>query len=230
MQTCWWLCAGQSGMLGMIKFGKIRLIMGIEGIVASATNYLNQWRVAQNSNNELLFTGFILGDGAEQWSAPSVHSINVNVDAAVFNDSSAYGVGFVARDSSGFFVEGGTELFHHTISPVVANEIGVWEALSWIKDHSWLHVTLEMDCLSVVQVVRSFMVMISLFGKVVSDCRILLSTLRNVSFHFVKRSVNVAAHSFARASISHLDRLFNLNTVPVELLPNLVTKNFRLIK
>ncbi|KAM6602330.1 hypothetical protein CsatA_021939 [Cannabis sativa] len=40
-------------------------VMEIEGIVASATNYLNQWGVAQNLNNELLFTGFILGDGAE---------------------------------------------------------------------------------------------------------------------------------------------------------------------
>ncbi|KAM6559643.1 hypothetical protein CsatA_028882 [Cannabis sativa] len=129
-------------------------VMGIEGIVASVTNYLNQWRVAQNSNNELLFTGFILRDGAEQWSAPSVNSIKVNVNAAVFNDSSTYGVGFVARDSSSFFVECGTKLFHGLISPVVAEAIGVQEALSWIKDHSWLHVTLETDCLSVVQVVR----------------------------------------------------------------------------
>uniref|UniRef100_A0A803PV44 Reverse transcriptase domain-containing protein n=1 Tax=Cannabis sativa TaxID=3483 RepID=A0A803PV44_CANSA len=200
-------------------------VMGIEGIVASTTNYLNQWRVAQNSNNELLFTGFIPGDGAEQWSAQSVSSIKV-IDAAVFNDSSTYGVGFVARDSSSFFVEGSTKLFHGSISPVVAEVIGVWEALSWIKDHSLLNVTLETDCLSIVQTVRSSMVIISLFGKVVSDCKNLLSTLRNVSFHFVKRSVNVAAHSFARASISHPDRLFNLDTVLIELLPNLVTEIF----
>uniref|UniRef100_A0A803P564 Reverse transcriptase zinc-binding domain-containing protein n=1 Tax=Cannabis sativa TaxID=3483 RepID=A0A803P564_CANSA len=124
-------------------------VMGIESIVASPTNYLNQWRVAQNSNNEMLFTGFIPGDGAEQWCAPIGNSIKVNVDAIVFSDNSTYGIGFVARDSNNFFVEGGTKLFHGSISPV-AEAIGVWEALSWIKDR-WLSVVLETDCLSVVQ-------------------------------------------------------------------------------
>uniref|UniRef100_A0A803PRN0 RNase H type-1 domain-containing protein n=1 Tax=Cannabis sativa TaxID=3483 RepID=A0A803PRN0_CANSA len=161
--------------------------MGVESIVASATNFLNQWQVAQNSNNELLFSGFILGDGAEQWCVPSGNSIKVNVDAAMFNDNSAYGVGFVARDSNCFFVEGGTKLFHGSISPVVVEAIGVREALSWIKDHSWLSVILETDCLSVVQAIRSSVVMLSLFGKVVSDCKDLLNTLRNVSSYFVKR-------------------------------------------
>uniref|UniRef100_A0A803PH14 Reverse transcriptase zinc-binding domain-containing protein n=1 Tax=Cannabis sativa TaxID=3483 RepID=A0A803PH14_CANSA len=173
-------------------------VMGVKSIVASASNYLNQWRVAQNSNNELLFT-------------------------AVFSDNYTFGVGFVARDSNGFLVEGGTKLFHGSIFPVVAEEIGVREALSWIKDHSWLIVVLEKDRLSIVQVIRSSVVMLSLFGKVISDFKVLLSILRNVSFHFVKRSANVAAHSFARASISHTDRLFNLDTIPVELLPSLVT-------
>uniref|UniRef100_A0A803PAP9 RNase H type-1 domain-containing protein n=1 Tax=Cannabis sativa TaxID=3483 RepID=A0A803PAP9_CANSA len=127
------------------------------------------------------------GDGVEQWCVPSSNNIKVNVDAVVFDDNSTFCVGFVARDSNDFFVEGGTKLFHGSISLVVVEAIGVREALSWIKDHSWLSVDLETDCLSVVQAIRSSVVMLSLFGQVVSDCKDLLSTLRNVSVYFVKR-------------------------------------------
>ncbi|KAM6566185.1 hypothetical protein CsatA_025313 [Cannabis sativa] len=125
--------------------------IGVESIVVSATNYLNQCRIAQKSSNELLFFGYIPGDGAEQWNAPMDNNIKVNVDTAVFSDSSSYGVGFVARDCGGFLVEGGIKLFHGSTTPEMAEAIGVREALSWIKYHPWTNVTLETDCLSVVQ-------------------------------------------------------------------------------
>uniref|UniRef100_A0A803Q2B6 Reverse transcriptase zinc-binding domain-containing protein n=1 Tax=Cannabis sativa TaxID=3483 RepID=A0A803Q2B6_CANSA len=80
--------------------------IGVESIVVSATNYLNQCRIAQKSSNELLFSGYIPGDGAEQWNARMDNSIKVNVDTSVFSDSSSYGVGFVARDCGGFLVHG----------------------------------------------------------------------------------------------------------------------------
>uniref|UniRef100_A0A803P8V2 Uncharacterized protein n=1 Tax=Cannabis sativa TaxID=3483 RepID=A0A803P8V2_CANSA len=95
-------------MQRIIKYGRTRQ-WGLR--VVSVMNYLNQWLIAQKSSNDLLFTDYIPGDGAEQWIAPGVNTIKVNIDAAVFCDTSNYGVGFVARDSRDVFVEGSTKLF-----------------------------------------------------------------------------------------------------------------------
>ena len=60
------------------------------------------------------------------------------------------------------------------------------------------------------QALRSSLNMISSFGKVVTECSILINELSNVSISCVKRSANLVAHEFARASILYPDRIFSL--------------------
>uniref|UniRef100_A0A803P1R5 RNase H type-1 domain-containing protein n=1 Tax=Cannabis sativa TaxID=3483 RepID=A0A803P1R5_CANSA len=133
-----------------------------------------------------------------------------------------YGCGFIARDHHGMLVEGKTLLFTSTTSLELAESIGVREALSWIKTHGWQDVTLETDRLTVVQALRSSMDMISLFGQVILNCKKLLSDLKTVSVLFVKRSANMVAHNCARASIFYLGCIFDMESVPFDLLPSLV--------
>ncbi|KAM6568257.1 hypothetical protein CsatB_016242 [Cannabis sativa] len=48
--------------------------------------------------------------------------------------------------------------------------------------------------------------MSSVFGLITHDCKILLSSLPNVSFRFVRRSANKVAHFIARRSCFYSNR------------------------
>ncbi|XP_060960159.1 uncharacterized protein LOC133030999 [Cannabis sativa] len=80
----------------------------------------------------------------------------------------------------------------------------------------------ETDCLTVVQALRSSMDMISSFGQVILECKKLLSDLKTVSVLFVKRLANMVAHNCARASILYPGCIFDMESVPFDLLPSLV--------
>ncbi|KAM6564548.1 hypothetical protein CsatB_024546 [Cannabis sativa] len=164
------------------------------------------------------------GDGLDRWCAPNANEIKVNVDASIFESNRDFGYGMVARDEHGFLVEGVSKLCHGHVRPELAEAIGVREALSWIKNKQWTQVTLETDCLVVVQAIRNPTRMISLFGDVIRECQNLLVVLRGVSISFVKRSANLVAHKIARAAISYPDRVFSMGDVPTDLLPCLVAE------
>ncbi|KAM6549548.1 hypothetical protein CsatB_021224 [Cannabis sativa] len=197
---------------------------GLDSIVMSAKGYLDHWTSAQNSLIETSWTGLQSGDGAELWCPPTENSIKINVDAAMFDGGNSYGIGLVARDRYSPLVEAKMECFLGRVNPEVAEAIGVREALSWIKNRNWPRVVVETDCLTVVQALRSSVHMISLFGQIINECKQLMLELSHVSVFFVKRSANVVAHSFARASHFHSGCIFDLENVPIELLPCLVTE------
>ncbi|KAM6552927.1 hypothetical protein CsatB_013689 [Cannabis sativa] len=191
-------------------------------ILNTAMGFLDQWSKAQNTLIETSWSGCTINDGAEQWVVPNINTIKVNVDAALFNSSNKYGCGVVARDHYGMLIQGKTLLLSGSPSPELAESIGIREALSWIKGHGWQHVIVETDCLTVVQALRSTIDMISPFGQVILECKELLSALKTVSVLFVKRSANMVAHNCARASILYPGCIFDMESVPFDLLPSLV--------
>ncbi|KAM6584214.1 hypothetical protein CsatB_011216 [Cannabis sativa] len=199
-------------------------LVSVESIVLLARTYLNQWQTAQNSNVTYPNPGLIPGDGAEQWQPPHGDSFKVNVDAAIFANTTQFGFGFVVRNSQGLLIEGVTKRFNGSATPEFVEALGVKEALSWIKRNQPTQVILETDCLVFVQALRSSIDMISMFGQVVNDCKALLKELQNVSIFFIRRSANKVAHNFARASLFYPDCTFNLGSVPIDLLPDLVTE------
>ncbi|XP_030494821.2 uncharacterized protein LOC115710603 [Cannabis sativa] len=198
-------------------------IKTVENIVMSAKCYLSQWKHAHSSGLELLSAGLNQGDGAEHWVPPIENNVKVNVDAAIFEASRQFGVGWVARDARGLLIHGHTKLFNVQATPELAEAVGIREALSWIKSSGLQQVVLETDCLSIVQALRSSIVMISTFGQVVNECKALLNDLRTISIYFIHRSANTVAHELARASVSFPDCNFSLDSVPTVLLHVLVT-------
>uniref|UniRef100_A0A803Q518 RNase H type-1 domain-containing protein n=1 Tax=Cannabis sativa TaxID=3483 RepID=A0A803Q518_CANSA len=163
-------------------------------------------------------------DGAEQWVKPEVNSIKINVDAAIFEEQNRFGVAWVIRDHNGLLLNALTKLFIGSTHPTVVEAISFREALSWLKTHPVHTAIIETDCLLVVQALRSTIHTSSLFGEIISDCKVLLTQVSNVSFNFVKRSANVVAHEFARASMLHPDRVFSMGNIPTELLPCVVAE------
>uniref|UniRef100_A0A803Q3U1 RNase H type-1 domain-containing protein n=1 Tax=Cannabis sativa TaxID=3483 RepID=A0A803Q3U1_CANSA len=162
-------------------------------------------------NKKASWPGIHAGNGAKHWIFPQVNSIKINVDVALFERENGFGFGFgvVARDSNDFLVEGCTTFLVGQVELEVAEAMRVREALSWIKGHHWQSVSLETDCLLVVQALRVTFSIISLFGHVIDDCKHLLVLLRNISVIFVKRSVNMVAHNFAKAAILYPDCRFS---------------------
>lgn len=193
-------------------------------VINSSLEVLSQWRSAQAPESTCLLSGLTQADGAASWLPPLSGELKLNLDGALFEEQNRYGVGLVVRDEKGLLVEARTKLFVGTVQPEIAEAVGFKEALSWIKGSHWNKVTLESDCLVAIQSIRNKTNMISLFGDIINDCRSLLLELPLVKCIFVKRSANVVAHSFARASLSYPDRSFSLGDVPTDLLPHLVAE------
>lgn len=155
-------------------------------------------------------SGITPADGVVRWVPPGVGATKVNVDGAVFEDATCFGLGLVARNHLGYLIEGRTVLRFGQTTLETVEAMSIREALSWIRDNGWQNVTLETDCLVAVQAIRSEVVMVSVFGDVIKDCKSLLEALPHVKLIFIKRSANKVAHSFARASLSYPDRYFSL--------------------
>ena len=100
----------------------------------------------QGSSTKALYRDVIPGDGASSWARPKQNSVKVTVDAALFSESSSYGVGLLARDDEGQVVEGRSEVFEGVVRPEFAEAVAVKEALSWIKTFGGREVVLESDC------------------------------------------------------------------------------------
>jgi len=62
------------------------------------------------------------------------------------------------------------------------------------------NVSIELDCKLVVDGILDKSTNQSEFGKIMSDCMMLLSNYPNFKISFVKRQANFVAHSLARAS------------------------------
>lgn len=60
--------------------------------------------------------------------------------------------------------------------------------------------SIELDCKLVVDGILDKYTNQSEFGKIMSDCRMLLSNYSNFKISFVRRRVNFVAHSLTRAS------------------------------
>uniref|UniRef100_A0A803PCK9 Reverse transcriptase domain-containing protein n=1 Tax=Cannabis sativa TaxID=3483 RepID=A0A803PCK9_CANSA len=183
------------------------------GVVQSARKALDQWRVA-NKNTAATFATGVLSN-SNIWRKPLCGKIKVNVDSAIFESQRMFGFGCVARDHTGQLLEAISDSRIGGVLPEIAEVVGMKEALSWIKRKGLEDVFIETDSLMVVQAMNSTVHMPSYFGLLVEDCRLILSSLKNIFISFVYRSANKAAHSLARTSCSLSGCLFNERNAPI---------------
>ncbi|KAM6542489.1 hypothetical protein CsatB_006936 [Cannabis sativa] len=184
-------------------------------VVRSARIVLDQYCTAQSQKTGALLINDI-NNVDERWKKPNANMVKINVDGAIFQEQNKFGYGCVARDSNGSLLETISETRLGVVKPEIAETIGIKEALSWIERKQWPSVVIETDALMVVQAIHSSILMPSQFGLLVDDCRVLLSSLNNVSLKFVKRSANRAAHCLARESCFSSDCVFNQHNVSAD--------------
>lgn len=123
----------------------------------------------------------------------------------------------VARDHTGHLILAKTRSYPEVMNPTVAEAMAVKEALSWAKEMQWNNSVIESDCLVVVQMIRSKAPLRSRVGKIVDECREMISSGNNVKLYFIKRSANMSAHELARVSHMYPDRLFDWRSVLVSI-------------
>lgn len=177
-------------------------------IVRAAEISLNQWRCAQDKSFDNYLGSMTQADGKTHWERPQIGRIKINTDAALFEESNRYCYSMIARDHYGALVEAAAYCKQGTIEPIMAEALGIKEALSWVKKGEYNGVIIESDCLALIQAIRSATVNLSYLGRIVQDCKSMLVSLkeRNITLNFVKRSANRVAHYIARTTSSLAER------------------------
>ncbi|KAM6562205.1 hypothetical protein CsatB_022203 [Cannabis sativa] len=208
IMLCWALWAARNDLVWKQR------VRRVSDVVAFANLSLDQWIKAQGKGNLPLLSPLKEGDGAEQWLKP-FSGFKLNVDAAIFASSFKHGFGCVVRNSDGDLVSVFAGIKDGSVAPELAESIGIREALSWLKNNAYTRATIESDSLVCVEAIRSEETLVSAFGLVVDDCKNILKNLSNVSISFVKRSANCAAHYVARHSVALAERMFSINSVPL---------------
>ncbi|XP_062088870.1 uncharacterized protein LOC133795435 [Humulus lupulus] len=158
-------------------------------------------------------------DGNADWIPPEEGCLKVNTDAGLFVSKGCYSFSCVARNHHGQWVEAIFQCRRGNVTPELAEAIAIKEALSWIKDSGWQKVTLESDCLLVVQALRSPSHRSSYFGRIIDVCKSLLASIkpRVVNVKFIKRSANNVAHSLARSTCYPSERKMRALEAPSDL-------------
>ena len=125
--------------------------------------YLAEYSKAQDFFTQALYQFVKHGDGAQVWVRPKNSAVKVTVDAAIFAESSSYGIGMLARNDKGEVICGRSESYPSNVRADFAEAMAVKEALSWCKLNKWHEIVLESNCLSVVQALRCSIAMRSPF-------------------------------------------------------------------
>ncbi|XP_060959369.1 uncharacterized protein LOC115700225 [Cannabis sativa] len=182
-------------------------------LLPTAQALLADWTQAQDLTFNLTVAFLTDVNGAETWAKPAENILKINVDVAIFSETATYSFARVIRDETGALVEAFTCCRSGVLQPEMVEALGVKEALSWVKRKDWRKVVIETDSLTVVQALRSSIPMVSYFGSIISDYKMLLNDLQDVYVNFIRHSANSVAHFLARASYLVADRVIRSSDV-----------------
>ena len=135
--------------------------------------------------------------GPLTWSRPLGGCWKCNLDAAMFRDLSAIGLGMVMRRNDGQFYACKTLLLPLSCSVKEAEALALREALLWALSLKLVDVEFETDSLLVVNSLSSHFLDRSEYGFLIADC-VCLRGKGNYSIRFVKRQANKCAHVLAK--------------------------------
>ncbi|XP_062093342.1 uncharacterized protein LOC133799338 [Humulus lupulus] len=207
IMTCWAIWKARNDMVWK------QLQPSVDRVLSISQSCLHQWLEAQKyfHPSQMFQRGVAY---QERWTKPHDGMMKINVDVSVHATENRFGFGCVARDSNGLFLEALCGRRRGKVSAVLGEALSIKEALSWIQRKDWANVIVESDCLVVVHAIQHQVQMFSPLGLIISDCCSFLSSLKNVSIFFVKRSANQVAHFLATAPEFTTDCILNQEHLP----------------
>ncbi|XP_019189723.1 PREDICTED: uncharacterized protein LOC109184133 isoform X1 [Ipomoea nil] len=169
--VCWKIWSARNGKIWN------HTITPMQAIINEAHVFLFDW---QNVNSSTPQAG---NSSAEvvKWLKPPDGWYKLNVDAALDNNNSKMGFGFVLRDSNGLFKATGMIPWQGLHGPDEAEAIGIREALKWLKLQSLDRICIESDCAKVIHVIQSISV-VSYFNLILHDIQNLARDFSNLLF------------------------------------------------
>ena len=120
------------------------------------------------------------------WERPREGWFKCNVDVATFHSRGNVSFGAVIWCSEGRFFATKCALLLGRFEAHEAEELGVREALNWIKSIHVLPIIIEIDYLKVSNAISDNIVYPNGFGLVIDDCRTLARSLGEVTFSFAR--------------------------------------------
>ena len=123
----------------------------------------------------------------QHWQRPLPGFVKCNIDAAVFREEDKSSWGIVVRDLQGLFLHAVSRVVNDLFQVRELETLGLWEALSWIKQLGFERVIFETDTLQVVQALQNRVAHFSEFGALIKDCLSLLQGEHYFSMTFTKR-------------------------------------------
>ncbi|XP_074352009.1 uncharacterized protein LOC141691167 [Apium graveolens] len=124
-------------------------------IVAKAWEYLSQWNVAQSRGYSVPLIPTVEGDRATTWVKPQHNIIKITVDASIFQNLGMSGASIVARKHNSHLILAKSICIPDVMNPTLAEVMVVKEAFSCAMEMGWSSVTIESDCMVVIQLIRS---------------------------------------------------------------------------
>nr|GMC86628.1 uncharacterized protein LOC109158421 [Ipomoea batatas] len=135
--------------------------------------------------------------------APGHNMLVCHVDAGIDFASRCVTYGAFLTTAHGGFLAAINGSLDCVLDPMLAEAMACKEALKWIKSRGVMEVSIQSDCLNLIQVVVGSSVVRSYFGSVIYDCRAISSLFTACVFQYIPRSANQAAHALAKAVGSH---------------------------
>ncbi|KAM2202360.1 hypothetical protein ACFX1X_001183 [Malus domestica] len=139
-----------------------------------------------------------LDRGACRWEKPAFGILKVNTDTSWCKTTLRTGVGWVCRDFAGLLHGAGgsgVELCH---SLAARESAAIRTALMACIDYGYDNVVIESDAKVIIQMIRHELDHDFSIECILGDIEVLAHRLRSVSFSYVPRESNAAAHSVAK--------------------------------
>ncbi|KAL9239043.1 hypothetical protein vseg_013398 [Gypsophila vaccaria] len=133
---------------------------------------------------------------SQMWSAPAEGFWKINVDAARFEGVGS-GMGAVIRNNEGVVERVGVKKVSLQWSVDIIEAKAAIFGLKLAIQMRATKVILESDSLQLISTIKEKKIPSSYFGNVVSEIVELCDFFESISFSFIKRSGNVAAHIMA---------------------------------
>ncbi|XP_050222852.1 uncharacterized protein LOC126672949 [Mercurialis annua] len=205
-QDCWLKAGFAPPLVVSQRFKDWAVVVGEKGgglsckwsltveVANLACAQLLAWQAARLKLQEVLIQLLSKDDGVVNWSKPAMGMWKVKVDVGRKPDGSSIGLGCLVRDSGGVLVQARAVNILSNYDPRVAEIMGIQEALSWLKGVQ--SEVVESDALEVILDICN-PTRAELY-PLIMDCVELAKQISNLSFVYVRRFANRAAHVDAR--------------------------------
>ncbi|CAM0954444.1 unnamed protein product [Alopecurus aequalis] len=132
------------------------------------------------------------------WSPPPIGAVKVNVDAAFDQDGLQGATGMVIRGHDGCFIAAKAKRYDNLPNVLVAEALACRDGVQLCHDAKAVHVVLETDCQSLIELWKTREKNRSEVLSVLNDIQDISKEFTSFSFTYIGRAANLVAHRLAK--------------------------------